>query len=117
MEPQVEWWEKTGSNCLRFTFGEKFTEREADLAIIKWKEAFQQRKNQCVSLVWDCRDMKRYERAARRKWTTALHEMRPRIGAIWLISDSPLVRFCASVMRMATSLNIKVVRSEKEVTL
>ena len=114
--PEIEWCEKTGGNCLRFTFGETLTERDADFAINKWREAFYQRREQCVSLIWDCTSMKQYESGARKKWTNALFEMRPQIGSIWLISDSTIVRMGASVMSMATSLHIKTVRSESEVT-
>ena len=84
MNPTIEWCEKSGGNCLRFTFGEMLTERDAEFAINKWKQAFNQKKDQCISLIWDCTDMKQYESAARKKWTNALFEMRPQIGSIWL---------------------------------
>ena len=112
----IEWCEKMGGDCLRFTFGEKLTEREADLAIEKWKEAFRQKKDQCISLIWDCTNMKQYESAARKKWTNALFEMKPQIGTIWLISDSPLIRMGATVMGMATSLHIRSLGTESDMT-
>ena len=42
VNPNVAWCEKLGGNNLRFTFGEKLTEREAEQAIVLWKNAFQQ---------------------------------------------------------------------------
>lgn len=116
MNPTIEWCEKLGGNCLRFTFGEMLTERDAEFAIDKWKQAFHQKHDQCISLIWDCTDMKQFESAARKKWTKALFEMRPQIGSIWLISDSTIIRLGVSVMGIATSLHIKAIRSEREVT-
>ena len=113
---RVEWCEKREGNCLRFTFGEQLSELDAEFAILKWKQAFQQKKDQCISLIWDCTKMRGYESGARLKWTNTLFELKPRIGSIWLISDSSIVRMGASVMGMATSLHIKAVSSESEVT-
>ena len=60
--------------------------------------------------------MKCYESGARKKWTNALFEMKPQIGTIWLISDSALIRMGATVMGMATSLNIRTVGCESDLT-
>ena len=115
MYPKVEWCSKTGGNHLRFTFGEKLTAQQAEEAVAHWQEAFAKRKDQCVSLIWDCRKMKAYESAARVIWTNALNEMKPQIGSIWLISNSTIIKMGASVMAMATSLHIKNVNSDSEV--
>jgi len=114
--PMVEWDEKKGGNFLKFTFGEQLTERDADFAILKWKQIFQQNKDTCISLIWDCTKMKKYESGARQKWTNTLFELKPQIGSIWLISESVMIRMGASVMGMATSINIKPVANESEVT-
>lgn len=113
--PMVEWYEEKGTNCLKFTFGERLTEREADFAILKWKHLFRMNKDKCINLIWDCTRMKHYESGARQKWTNTLFELKPQIGSIWLISESTLIRMGASVMGMATSLQIKAVTSEAEV--
>lgn len=113
--PKVEWYEKKGRNFLRFTFGEQLTERDADFAILKWKHEFRLKRDQCISLIWDCKHMKGYESGARQKWTNTLFELKPRIGSIWLISESTIIRMGASVMGMATSMSIKAVTCESEV--
>lgn len=113
--PNVGWCEKLGGNNLRFTFGEKLTEKDAEQAIVLWKEAFQKKKNDKVNLIWDCTNMKAYESGARKKWTNALFELKPQIGTIWLISESPLIRMGASVMGMATSLNIRTLGATEDI--
>lgn len=115
--PQVDWYEKDGKKFLKFTFEEHLTERDADLAILKWKQAFQIRKCQSIDLIWDCRKMKQYESGARQKWTNTLFELKSQINSIWLITESSIIKMGASVMSMATSLNIKTVASENEVAL
>ena len=114
--PKIEWHEKRGNSYLKFTFGEQLTERDAEFAILKWKRAFKEKNDQCIGLIWDCTNMKQYESGARQIWTNALFELKHQIGSIWLISDSTLIRMGASVMGMATSLHIKAVASESEVT-
>lgn len=111
---RIEKCDQTGENCLKFTFGEKLTEADAEPAILQWKRIFKEKKNQNFKLVWDCTNMKQYEKGARKKWTSALFELKSQINSITLISDSALIRMGASVMGMATSLNIKAISSYSE---
>lgn len=67
MSPTVEWCEKKGGSYLTFMFGEQLTERDADFAILEWKQIFRQKKDQCINLIWDCTNMKQYESGARNK--------------------------------------------------
>lgn len=113
--PRIDWAAVSARQCLRFTFGERLTTREAELAIAEWREAFLSKKDEAIILIWDCRKMKGYDSAARSIWTDALKEMKPQIDTIWLITDSTVVRMGAYVMGMLTSLNIKVVASETEI--
>ena len=115
--PRIEWSEKSEKQCLRFTFGEKLTAKEAEVAIAEWREAFQSKKDEPIILIWDCRKMKGYESAARTKWTEALKELKPQIDTIWLISDSTLIRMGASVMGMLSSINIQAVSPESEIAI
>ncbi len=115
--PKIEWRQLSGKPCLMFIFGEMLTGKEADTAVIRWKAAFQSREDKSVILVWDCRKMKGYESAARIKWTSALTEMKSRIGMIWLITESPIVQMGASIMGMISSIKIKTVHSDAELEI
>ncbi len=117
-QPRIEWSKKSGRQCLKFTFGENLTARDAATAIVKWKAAFESKKDEKkIVLVWDCVKMKEYESDARTQWVGALKEMKPRIDSIWLITDSVLIGMGASVMGMLSSINIKTVKSESEIII
>ncbi len=115
--PTIEWYKKSGEQCLKFTFQEKLTEREAAIAIDEWREAFESKPGEKITLIWECNKMQGYETGARAKWTEALKELKSQIGPIWLISDSTFIRMGASVMAMFSSLNIKPVVSENEIQI
>ena len=115
--PSIEWYQISGKEYLKFIFGEKFTEKEAEVAIEEWTELFNSKDNKKIILVWDCRRMKGYETGARTKWTQALKELKPQIDAIWLISESAFIKMGASVMAMFSNINIKPISSEKEIVI
>jgi hypothetical protein len=100
---------------LAVSFGERLKEKDAEAAIVDWRESFQSREDTKIALIWDCRRMKGYETGARLKRTNALKRMKSQIDTIWLISDSSLIRMGASVMAMVTSLKIKPISSESEI--
>jgi hypothetical protein len=115
--PSLEWFRKANKNCLKFTFKEKLTEKNAEIAIEEWRKIFQVMGIEPIVLIWDCREMKGYEGAVRSKWTEALKEMKSGIDTIWLISGSSMIRMGASVMGMITSLKIKTVASEADIVI
>lgn len=115
--PKIEWIQKSGKQCLRFTFGERLATKEAETAIIEWREAFERSINNPITLIWDCRNMKGYDSNARTKWTDALKEMKSNIDTIWLITESSMIKMGASVMNMFVSLNIKIVSNESEIII
>jgi len=117
VNPSIEWYQISKKECLKFSFGEKLTEKEADVAIAEWKEFFKSREEKKVNLVWDCRKMKGYESGARINWTNALKELKSQIASIWLISDSTFIRLGASVMAMFSNLNIIPINSEEDIVL
>ena len=117
VNPKIEWSKKSQKDCLRFTFGEKLTGKEAEIAIEEWREAFQSKSDKSIILIWDCRKMKGYDSNARVKWTVALKEMKRQIDTIWLITDSHLVKIGAAVMGVLSSINIKIVNSESEMII
>jgi hypothetical protein len=115
--PELEWFRKTNKNCLKFTFKETLTIRDAEIAIGEWRKIFRVMENEPIVLIWDCRKMKGYESAVRTKWTEALKEMKSGIDTIWLISESAMVRMGASIMGMVTSLKIKTAVSEADIVI
>jgi hypothetical protein len=46
------------------------------VAIAEWKRYFREKADKPIILIWDCRKMRRYETAARDRWTDALKEMK-----------------------------------------
>ena len=59
-----------------------------------------------VAMVWDAAGMTGYDGEARKFWQEGLEELRPRIRAIHLISESKLIRMGASVVGMFLGLEI-----------
>ncbi len=117
INPSIEWFQKSGKQCLKFTFKEKLTAKEAEIAIKEWREAFQSKIDKSIILIWDCIKMKEYESDARVKWTAAIKEMKSQIDIIWLVTDSNIVKMGATLMGVATSLTIKAIRSENEIVI
>ena len=113
--PQIEWSEISGKECLRFTFGENFTADEAMIAIEDWKNCFKGKSDKPIILIWDCRKMRRYELGAKEQWTNALNEMKAEIDKIWLISDSIIVSLGALIMGHVSKIKIHSVNSESKI--
>ena len=115
--PKIEWTQKSGKNCLKFTFFGKFTEQDARTALDKWKQAFSANPQDKTVLIWDCLKMTDYDHEARTIWQNACKEMKGQIDAIWVLTNSILIRMGASVISVFTSLKIKVVSSEQEIRM
>ena len=115
--PKIEWSQKRGRQCLIFTFEDRLTSKDADVAVEDWKRMFQSKAGESIILIWDCRKMKGYDSEARVIWANALKEMKSQIEKVWLISDSALIRMGASVMGLLTSLNIKAISSESAIVI
>ena len=113
--PQMEWIQKTGKECLKFTFTGNFSEMNARAAAGKWREAFGSRPDEKITMIWDCLKMDDYDHEARTVWQNLCKEYKDQIGFIWVITNSILIKMGASVISVFTSLKIKVVSSEQEV--
>ena len=111
----VKWDESAKAPCLVFEFPEQLGSDVADRAIRRWREAFESRPGEQITIVWDCKAMKGYESGARRAWQDAIQEMKGRIAGIWLVSGSAFVRMGAMVMGKAISIPIRTVNSRYEV--
>lgn len=115
--PRVEWLQQGATPVLRFTFGEHLSEVDAAAAIEDWRACFAEHPDAKVPIVWDAVKMRGYDSGARRMWTETLKELKPRIGPIWLVSESSVIRMGASVMSMLSGLDIHPVRSMDAVRL
>ena len=115
--PGLEWVQKSGRNCLKFTFEGTLTEEEAVQAIEKWREAFRSKPKEKIILIWECRRMAGYDTGSRVNWQEALKEMNNQIADIWLVTSSNFVKIGARVMSVFTSLNIHIVDSESDIEI
>ncbi|MBI5742094.1 MAG: hypothetical protein HZA16_15455 [Nitrospirae bacterium] len=117
MNPRVEWMQKSGQECLKFTFKGKFSEQMALMAISKWKEAFISKPGKKIVIVWDCLEMDGYETEARNKWQNALKSLKDQIDTVWLVTNSGFIKIGATLMSNFTSFKLKIVSSISEITL
>ena len=115
--PQMEWTQRSGKNCLKFIFQEHFSKKDAGPAIEKWRVALAARPGERIVHIWDCLAMKDYEQQARTLWSEACKEFKDQIDVIWVITNSLLIKMGATVISVFTSLNIKVVSSERDIRL
>jgi len=58
-----------------------------------------------------------YDPGARIIWQNTLKELKDQISSIRLVSKSTMIRSGAMIISMITNYNIKVVKSESEITL
>lgn len=113
--PSIDWMNKSGKECLKFTFTGKFSQADAGPALEKWRQAFSARPGEKITLIWDCLNMEDYDHEARTVWQNACKELKDQIDVIWVITNSLLIRMGASVISVFTSLKIKVVGTEEEI--
>lgn len=114
-KPTLDWIRINGRPHLRFVFKAALTEEDCQAAIAEWRQAFEERSEEVISLVWEASEMKSYESKARKFWQEAMREMRDRIGTVWLVTGSSIIRMGASVMSLFSSIDIKVVSSQDEI--
>jgi len=113
--PVLEIYQKSGRNCLKFTFSGILEEQDARHAITRWKHEFRSKPDEKFILIWECLNMKGYDSQSRIAWQNALKEMKSQIDTIWLIASLKLIKVGAQIMSVFTSLNIKVVDSEDQI--
>lgn len=113
--PRIEWIQKSGEICLKFTFQGNFSKQDAGDAIIRWREALANHSRKRIVHIWDCHDMNDYDQEARRLWIDTCKELRLQIDTIWLISTSLLISMGAKIISLMTYLEIRVVPSEKDI--
>lgn len=114
-KPKIEWVQRSGKNCLKFTFQESFGPEDAKSGILDWREALKTKPGERIVHIWDCLAMKDYDQQARTLWSETCKELGDQIGTIWVITNSLLIKMGATVISVFTSLNIKVVSSEDDI--
>ncbi len=112
--PKIEWKEIGAVKCLFFTFDGIFRKSDAQIAVEQWRSEMTQVATKKVTVVWQCLEMKNYEREARQLWQEALKEFESQIGMIWLVTDSVLIQAGAEIMSFFTYFEMKVVTSLTE---
>lgn len=115
--PKIEWLQKPGKECLKFTFKGKLTEQMATTSIKKWQEAFRSKPGKKIILIWDCMEMDGYDPAARDLWQNALKAMKDQFDIVWLITDSGFIKIGASIMSGFISFKLNIVSSMSEITV
>ena len=115
--PKIEWVNKSGRQCLKFTFTGKFNEVDVKPALDKWRQYFSSKSGEKITLIWDCLNMEDYDHEARSLWQKGCKDMKDQIEIIWVITNSLLIKMGASVVSVFTSLKLKVVGSEDEIQI
>jgi hypothetical protein len=115
--PGIEWFQKSGKECLKFTFKGRLTEQMAITAIKKWQEAFRSKPGRKIILIWDCIEMEGYDTAARDQWQNALKAMKDQFDIVWLITPSGIIKMGALIMSQFTSFKLNIASSMSEITL
>ena len=91
---------------------ENFQEEDAVYAVEEWKDLLASSKGGKINLIWNCLNMKHYERKALSVWQQTLKKFKNQIENIWLITDSKKLKTGAMLMSAFSSLKIKVVKTE-----
>lgn len=115
--PKIEWIQRSGKSCLKFTFQGSFGTQDAQTAIVKWREMLASKPGERVVHIWDCLAMKDYEQQARTMWSETCKDLKDQIDIIWVVTGSLLIKMGATVISVFTSMNIKVVSSENDIRL
>ena len=115
--PIIDWCQVKNHNCLKFTFREKLTEKNADIAIERWTKLFDLNSDKKIILIWHCIEMTGYEPMARIKWQKAIKMLKDQIDCIWLVSNSKLILTGARIMSFFTSFKINITSSEDKILL
>lgn len=115
--PGIDWFQKSGKECLKFTFKGRLTEQMAITAIKKWQEAFNSKPGKKIILIWDCKEMEGYDPKARDLWQNALKAMKNQFDIVWLITDSGFIKIGASIMSGFISFKLNIASTMSEITL
>lgn len=101
---------------LEFTFNGHLSDASAEQAIEVWKKELATIPPDLkLDLIYNCLQMTGFDSAARKRWQSAMSELKPRTGQIWIISTNLLILSAAKTMSILTRYSIKSVRTLAEV--
>ncbi len=113
---EIELCDVNDEECLKFTFSDKFLKVDAEEGATEWEDIFQNvGGDDRTTIVWDTRGMSGFENSARVVWQKVIKKLKPKIGVVWLITTSKVIKAGAKLMSVFTSFDLKVVKSEKEI--
>lgn len=110
---RIDWHKIKSTNFLRFTFEGLLEEKAATEAIAEWKKHLES--GQKTPIIWDCLEMKDFEKSAAMLWKKALAELSDQTGTIWLISKNPLIKLGAGMVTIVSGIKVRNVRSMEEI--
>lgn len=116
-DTKIEWIQIDGVECIKFTFKDVFTHKEAVIASEEWKKSFSEKANQKVPVIFDAIEMKDYEALSRSVWQKTMTELKNQIDGIWLVTDSKIIAAGAKIMGVFTSFTIKTVSTADKINL
>jgi hypothetical protein len=100
-----------GKECLFFKFGEHLTDLAAKTAVVKWKNEFNKYPEKKIRLVWECLEMKGYDKEARTIWQGMMSEYKNRIDCIYVITRSSLISAGAHFMGIFVGIKMTGITS------
>lgn len=113
--PDIKWKNIAGKECLYFKFTGTFFESQAKLAAEQCKTIFAQKQGSKIKVVWDCLEMKNYDKESRQLWQDILVDLSGQIECIWLINKSLVINIGANIISTFTRLKINVASSEDQI--
>jgi hypothetical protein len=107
----IEYKNISGKECLFFKFGEHLTENSAKAAVARWKSEFNKYPEKKIVLVWECLEMKGYDKEARTIWQDTMSEYKKRIECIYIITRSSLISAGAHFMGIFVGIKMTGITS------
>jgi hypothetical protein len=102
-------------DCLKFVFIGNFTEIIAKQTCEEWKMILGDVKNGKIDMIWECTEMTGYDTQARIIWQQLLKEYKSKIGTIWVITNSTLIKAGLKLLSTFTSYHFKVLKTIDEI--
>ena len=115
---RLSWKVITNKQFLKFVFKGTLTRDLAVQAIKDWSGKLSGvSPDNNVSLIWNCVEMTKYEIDAFKLWHEALLESKSHIEEIWIVTDNSFYKLAARTMSMVSSLKLKCVTTEEEISV
>jgi len=118
-EIDFKWVEKSEKRCLRIAIHGHFNEKNAKVAVSKWREEIFSniKQGEKVNIICNCSKMTRYDPEARKLWQQTINELKSQIDHLWIISNNKLFKTAAVTMGFLTKFKIRTADSESEICI